>query len=139
MLPKKGIFILFLLAILPLVAFAQLNIKVHVWGEVVSPGDYLVPEGTDVLQLISKAGGPTEYANLGGIRLTHRACDSDRVINVNINDYLENEDSQQLPVLKAGDVVRVPRNTWYMWRTLIQVAADVAIIANVYYWFTRER
>lgn len=51
----------------------QLQIVVHIWGEVNKPGDYLVPDGTNVLELISKAGGPTNYANLSHIVLTSEA------------------------------------------------------------------
>jgi len=48
----------------------RLQIRVHIWGEVNKPGDYLVPDGTTVLELISAAGGPTEYANLTHVKLT---------------------------------------------------------------------
>lgn len=51
----------------------QLQIIVHIWGEVNKPGDYLVPDGTNVLELISQAGGPTEYANLSHVQLTRAA------------------------------------------------------------------
>ncbi|MBN1542975.1 SLBB domain-containing protein [candidate division KSB1 bacterium] len=43
---------------------------VHVWGEVKKPGEYRVPYDTDVLELISKAGGPTFEANLSRVRVT---------------------------------------------------------------------
>ena len=49
-----------------------LQMKVHVWGEVSKPGEYLVPYNTNVLELISKAGGPTVYSNLSKIRLTRQ-------------------------------------------------------------------
>ena len=48
----------------------QLEMVVHVWGEVKNPGEYRVPYETNLVELISKAGGPTEYANLSKIRLT---------------------------------------------------------------------
>jgi protein involved in polysaccharide export with SLBB domain len=50
----------------------ELQMKVHVWGEVSKPGEYLVPYNTNILELISKAGGPTVYANLSKIRLTRQ-------------------------------------------------------------------
>lgn len=139
MIPRKIVIILSLSFCLSVAAFAQLETTVHVWGEVKKPGEYRVLEGTNLLQLISKAGGPTEYANLGKVRLTHASKQPDRVIHINLSDYLEKDNFLPLPTLQTGDVVDVPRNTWYKWRTLIRIAADVAIIANAYYWFTRER
>ena len=120
-------------------SLAQLKIDVHIWGEVKNPGEYSVPDGTNILQLISKGGGPTEYADLSKVKITHATAGSNRVPRVNLSDYLDKENFELLPTLQKGDVVRVPHNAWYKWRTLIKVAADVAIIANVYYWLTRAR
>src|SRR5688572_8546323 len=44
-------------------AESRLEIVVHVLGEVERPGEYRVTDETDVLELISKAGGPTRFAN----------------------------------------------------------------------------
>ena len=44
--------------------------KVHVWGEVVKPGEYQVSYDTNVLELISKSGGPSTYADLSKVSVT---------------------------------------------------------------------
>lgn len=128
----------FLLLLIASTSFAQLKVVVHVWGEVENPGEYRVPDGTNILELISKAGGPTEYGNLGKVKLRHITGKSNRVLTVNLKDYLEKESFKPLPTMHNGDVVRISRNTWSKWRTIIKIAADVAIMANVYYWFTRK-
>lgn len=51
----------------------KLEMIVHIWGEVKSPGEYRVSYDTNVLELISKAGGPTSYANLSKVRLTRES------------------------------------------------------------------
>jgi len=140
--PPKKIFLIcvsFSLLLIASTSFAQLKVVVHVWGEVENPGEYRVPDGTNILELISKAGGPTEYGNLGKVKLTHVTGKSNRAVTVNLKDYLEKESFKPLPTIHNGDVVRISRNTWSKWRTIIKIAADVAIMANVYYWFTRER
>lgn len=48
----------------------QLEMIVHIWGEVKKPGEYRVADDTDILGLISKAGGPTEYSNMSRVILT---------------------------------------------------------------------
>ena len=50
----------------------RLEIVVHVLGEVERPGEYRVPDDTDVLEAVSKAGGPTEFAHLGNVSLRRR-------------------------------------------------------------------
>jgi len=48
----------------------KIEMIVHIWGEVKNPGEYRVSDDTNVLELISKAGGPTEYSNLKNVTLT---------------------------------------------------------------------
>ena len=51
----------------------ELQMKVHIWGQVREPGEKLVPYETTVLELISKAGGPAQYANLSKVRVTRES------------------------------------------------------------------
>ena len=50
----------------------QLKIKTYIWGQVLRPGLYIVPDNTDLITLISSAGGPSEYAKLTKIRIIHK-------------------------------------------------------------------
>lgn len=47
----------------------ELLIKVNIWGFVQKPGQYLVPTDTDLISLISYAGGPLEEARLKKVKL----------------------------------------------------------------------
>ncbi len=47
----------------------ELLIKVNIWGFVQKPGQYMVPNGTDLISLISFAGGPREQARLKNIKI----------------------------------------------------------------------
>jgi protein involved in polysaccharide export with SLBB domain len=140
----------------------KLLISVHIWGEVRQPGEYLVPDDTDILELISKAGGPTEYANLSNVKITRgltRITDVKRtsrkrvnsfdkelllnkytkqVIKIDLKSLLDKEkDYETLPILQPGDVVRITRNTWFKWQTVIRVISQVAILVQVWYWYNR--
>jgi len=140
----------------------KLLINVHIWGEVRNPGEYLVPDDTDILELISKAGGPTEYANLSKVKITRgltritdvkrtsrkrvQAFDKDmflnkytkQVIKVDLKNLLDKERHYEtLPILQPGDVVRIAKNTWFKWQTVIRVISQVAILAQVWYWYNR--
>ncbi|MBN2412642.1 SLBB domain-containing protein, partial [candidate division KSB1 bacterium] len=139
----------------------KLQFSVHIWGEVARPGEYLVPDKTDVLELISKAGGPTEFSNLKDVKITRgllRFTVKDiKATNINISKYksgskniksvtkidlkrmLENEDyTKLLPILQPGDVVMVGKNTWYKWQTVIRVVSQLAIVAQVWWYWRRD-
>lgn len=135
----------------------KLEIIVHVWGQVGSPGRYVVEDGTDVLELISLAGGPTQYSNMSKVKLTrgeyfhdskalleHAQSDSNRQrisgnVNsmINVQKYLDLNEGE-IPVLGPGDVVRVPRNTWFGFELVVRIVAQLAIVAQVYYWYSRS-
>jgi protein involved in polysaccharide export with SLBB domain len=142
----------------------NLLIRVHIFGEVKKPGEYLVPDDTDLLELISKAGGPTEFSNLTKIKITRglagkadirqtsfREAESmtddmisknkieKYVIKINLNKLLDDEKYlATIPVLQPGDVIRVGRNAWYTWQTVIRVVSELALIAQMWYWYSRS-
>jgi len=129
----------------------RLMIVVHVLGEVKSPGPYSVEDNTTVMELVSRAGGPTEFASLGSVRLTrveHRpievaataadvADDSTHVIRVDLDAYLNGKNRAPLPILGPGDIVTVPRNGWFHWRRIAGIARDLSVVASAYFLYLR--
>ena len=124
----------------------RLQIVVHIIGEVQDPGEYIVSDDTDVLELVAKAGGATEFGNLGGVRLKRRSSIATAglsadpvgsVLEVDLNRYLENENAPDPPVLQPGDVVTVPRNRWRGWRTAFTMIRDVSVVVSTYLLYRR--
>lgn len=110
----------------------QLKIKTYIWGQVKKPGLYIVPDNTDLLTLISSAGGPTENAKLSKIRIIRTTEEGDKVIWVNMKKYLETGDPELIPVLKPGDTVVVSGSTYYAFTKAVDWLAQIAIILSVY-------
>jgi hypothetical protein len=52
----------------------ELLIRVNIWGFVQKPGQYMVPKDTDLISLISFAGGPLEQAKMKSIKLIRAAA-----------------------------------------------------------------
>ena len=131
----------------------KLQIVVHIWGEINRPGQYIVPDGTDLRELISIAGGPTEYSNLDNIKLTREYIDSlkiqqgidkssnrlvkKKLIKIDLKKYLETELSEPIPILQPGDVVNVNRNFWSKWQTFIRVISQIAVVVQAMYFYSR--
>ncbi len=87
---------------------------VHVLGEVQTPSFYQVPDGTSVQEVITRAGGFTQLADLKHIRLLRKEEDADesdqmqeRVID--FSQFVENADITANPTLESDDVLIVPR------------------------------
>ena len=110
----------------------QLKIKTYIWGQVKKPGLYIVPDNTDLLTLISSAGGPTENAKLSKIRIIRTTEEGEKVIWINIKKYLETGDPDLIPVLKPGDTVVVSGSTYYAFTKAVDWLAQIAIILSVY-------
>lgn len=131
----------------------KLQIVVHIWGEVNRPGQYLVPDGTNVLELISLAGGPTQFSKLSDISLTREYPVSEtnrkfknpkmiklvrkKIIKINLKEYLEKDRSKSLPILRPGDVIKVNKNLWSRWQTLVRVVSQIAIVVQLMYFYSR--
>ena len=108
------------------------NITVQVWGYVKYPGQYTIPGYSDVNNLLSLAGGPTEDANIDDLRL----------FKFNYNDLLWNDELSKkvrIPDLHAGDVLLVPGEPRFFFKdyfslitslvgTLVSVATLLVII-----------
>ena len=138
----------------------KLMITVHIFGEVKNPGEYIVADDTNLLELISKAGGPTEYSNLSDVKITRGLIGyselkkalkkqtnqkfykarllKKQVVRINLKKMLDKEKYRTaLPNLQPGDVVRVGKNAWFAWQTVIRVISQLAIVAQVWYWYSR--
>jgi hypothetical protein len=87
-----------------------LLMTVKIWGEVTKPGLYDVPIGTDLIELISAAGGPTTRANLSKVRVIHNSPESgeDYVTMVNIKQFLNTGNSADIPEIKPSDTIIMP-------------------------------
>jgi polysaccharide export outer membrane protein len=71
--------------------------RVYVSGEVRTPGAYSIPEGTTVLQAITLAGGITERASTGRIKISRLVNGKQKSIKANLGD-----------VVLPGDTIIVP-------------------------------
>ncbi len=111
----------------------QLMMMVNVWGRVEKPGQYFVPSETDLITLISVAGGPADKSRLDNVRLVRGGAMGSEVIQVNIKKFLKTGDRSLIPDLKPEDTIIVYGSMWYVFSTVVQVVAQLAIVANVYY------
>jgi hypothetical protein len=133
LLSPVGVAVLLLISAGPALAQPQSPaFKYYVWGQVRNPGAYGLSGNPDLVELLSAAGGPTEYADVTHVVLV-RAITQQRM-RVNLKRVLGR--AQVVP-LSPGDVVMVPNSPWYRIRdgmaivtTVVSFATLVLVVAN---------
>ncbi len=127
----------------------RLEMVVYIIGEIKRPGEYQVPDDTNLLELISKAGGPTEFSNMSKVMITRidrdvptngrdgRLRSRNKIVRYDVAKYLQKSVDVPPPVLKPGDTILVPRNSWHKWRMAFTIVRDLAVIASVYLLYLR--
>jgi len=96
----------------------QVVMSINVWGYVQKPGQYFVPRNTDLISLISFAGGPRDGANLSEVTIVRagqikagngeaKQDENDEVpiLTVDVKQSMQSGKLSQIPVLMAGDTV----------------------------------
>ena len=80
-------------------------------GKVRSPGTFTPGRYVNALEALAIAGGPTEFANTGSIKVIRKAGDRLYVVPVRIQDALRGESglrSADIPRIESGDTLVVP-------------------------------
>jgi len=81
---------------------------VYVIGEVKNPGQFVMYQPMDMMQILSLAGGLTTFAKANDILILRREAKGSKAIEF---EYVELEDGDDLDknhLLKSGDVIVVP-------------------------------
>lgn len=110
----------------------KLKIPAYVWGQVRSPGLYIVPDDTNLLTLISLAGGPTENAKLSQVRIVRPTSEGDKVIWVDLKKYMDSGNEEQIPVMQPGDTVIISGTVYYAASKVADFFSKMAIIVSVF-------
>ena len=84
------------------------NNRVFIAGQVLKPGPYPLAGPTTVLQVISMAGGVTEFADRKNIMVTRMERGGQRTFHFNYGDVIKGKSLEQNILLKAGDTIMVP-------------------------------
>jgi hypothetical protein len=114
------------------------NIYVNIWGYVKFPGKYLIPKGSNIVDLISYSGGPLTDATLEDIRLFRPKNDSlgifkDEFRKIDYNDLVWEEKvnvvkNKVQSVLLPGDVVILTGEPRYFGRDNLNLVLAISSI-----------
>lgn len=118
----------------------ELQIDVQIWGKIAKPGLYSVPKTTDIIGLISFAGGPVDGADLKKVKII-RNNPTAQIIKADVKKYLNNGDMSKFPLLKPGDMIFIPESPSYslfpkflqFFALVAQTSSIITAYVSVYY------
>ncbi|MEO0087030.1 MAG: SLBB domain-containing protein [candidate division WOR-3 bacterium] len=109
-------------------------VKAHIWGEVKNPGSYNISYTGDVLELISKAGGPTPNADLSKVTLII-SKEKKRII-LNLNKAIK---KGEIFLLDNGDIIIIPRSKFAIIKETLPFITTFAVFLNLYLTYMTRR
>ena len=101
-------------------------------GAVGTSGRYEFNTNMTILDLLAEAGGPSDTAYIEKILIVNNSCcEESRATTFDLVDFMKDPDTEDLPVLRAGDTVFVPEVSQSNWRTFNSLVTDTGGILNV--------
>jgi polysaccharide export outer membrane protein len=110
----------------------ELLMNVQIWGQVKNPGLYSLPEESDIATLLSLAGGPTENADLSGIKVIRKGMERDSLFSVNLKKALLGGEKEKT-MLEPGDIVEIMPSKFYSFSTFVRFITQVTMVVAIYY------
>jgi protein involved in polysaccharide export with SLBB domain len=112
--------------------------SVKVIGEVNNPGTYDAFMGATLLDMILQAGGPTEKAKLSKVRYISPARKKSYEFKIDLEKIFTTNDYYQLPVVKAGDIIVIPKKSDInIYKTIIGVVRDISSVLILAWYLER--
>lgn len=109
----------------------ELTKKVNLWGFVNAPGRYEIPASTNLIQLITYAGGPKEYASMDDIKI-YRVNNgvTTEIDGIDLDDPTETNPDHLL--LYNEDTIVIEHSALLTWRDVFGfISAPLAITSSV--------
>jgi protein involved in polysaccharide export with SLBB domain len=108
----------------------EITMPINLWGYVKNPGRYEVPISTDLVQLLSFAGGPLADADIADVKITRVMRGGSMQMKkveytVDLN-HLDRIDDMALN-LQAGDTIFID-NIPFQWRDFFSILTTSAIV-----------
>jgi len=110
----------------------EVTMQVNIWGAVQKPGRYEVPTSTNLIQLVSYAGGPNQDAKIDkvkimrGIKKEGGTSKEEYFLDL---EELSTIDESKL-VLYPGDTIFIDRSSWSTVRDILTIVTTAAIITS---------
>ncbi len=104
--------------------------KIFVSGQARTPGKYTFENIPDLWTIINEAGGATEVGDLSRVLIIRGGADAGKVEVVNVSALVSSGKMNELPKLRAGDTIEIPRTPTGLPAPAL---ADQSTLKNLFY------
>lgn len=103
--------------------------KVNLWGAVNRPGIHHVPVKTDLMSLMSYAGGPLSSAELDEVTIKREIGNKRKLITVNVQELISGVSHHQIQ-LSPNDIVVIPKDDPLVDRDTLVMASFFSLVIS---------
>lgn len=104
--------------------------KVNLWGAVRKPGIHHIPVKTDLVALMSFAGGPNDNAIIDEITIKRQQGNKQTKINVDLSQLIHGEYNNNL-TLQPDDIIVVPADEPWISQNTFTLAIFASTLASI--------
>ncbi|MCP5004822.1 MAG: hypothetical protein GY941_12905, partial [Planctomycetes bacterium] len=104
--------------------------QVYVFGEVSSPGKYTFTGDANILDVLSRAGGPIAGAQLKHVKIIRGSLDNPVVVSADIKRLLRKSDLTQNKIVMDGDIVYLPKSAMTVVANIVTKVAPMFALAQ---------
>ncbi len=104
--------------------------KVNLWGAVRKPGIHHIPVKTDLVGLMSFAGGPNDNALVDEITIKRQQGNKQTRINVDLSQLIHGEYNNNL-MLQPDDIIVVPADEPWISQNAFTLAIFASTLASI--------
>ncbi len=109
----------------------QASKSVRVMGALNSPGYYRFTHDMNLLDLLARAGGPTNVADIEDVHIIHQGCCGSKTTHFDLKAYMSNPAYKLLPVVRPGDSVYLPPVNQSTRSEAMGIVRDLVSIASL--------
>ena len=112
----------------------NLFMNINIWGGSESIGKLQVPEGVDMVDILSLIGGPSEENNHKKIKIIRENLDENnsKIIYVDMSDFLKNGDKSNLPKILPNDTIIFKKRPMFLiYDRVSQLSTTITILTVV--------
>jgi NADH:ubiquinone oxidoreductase subunit F (NADH-binding) len=103
--------------------------KVNLWGAVNRPGIHHVPIRTDLMSLMSYAGGPTGKAILDKVTIKRETENTRKLIKVDVEELIQGESHYNVE-LAPNDIIVIPTDEPLISSDTLAVVSLVSLVMS---------
>lgn len=109
----------------------QATKSVRVMGALNSPGYYRFTNDMNLLDLLARAGGPTNVADIEDVHIIHQGCCEATTTHFDLKAYMNNPTYKLLPVVRPGDSIYLPPRDQNTRSQAMGIVRDLVSVATL--------